>query len=95
VAGDRPRLLARRSQYGYTESTSAALRQEPEAVSEQVAESQTLAIRRAEREARRRVFEPHRDRMIDSGRLLVAQGLARGSDLRVVLRILARWEKRL
>lgn len=48
--GDRPRLLAQRSEQGYTSSAIESLPGEPEAVSEQEQASITRAARQAERE---------------------------------------------
>jgi hypothetical protein len=48
--GDKPRLLASRSEIGYTASTYEALRAEPEAVSEEEQRNLTRAVRDAEHE---------------------------------------------
>jgi hypothetical protein len=48
--GDRPRLLASRSEQGYTSSAIEALPAEPEAVSEEEQAALTRAVRNAERE---------------------------------------------
>lgn len=52
--GDRPRLLASRSEQGYTSSRIEALPGEPEAVSEEEQASITRAVRRGEQERLRR-----------------------------------------
>jgi hypothetical protein len=49
-SSDRPRLLARRSELGYTGSTFEALTGEPESVSEAEQSAITRAVRDAERE---------------------------------------------
>jgi hypothetical protein len=46
----RPRLLAQRSEYGYTGSALDAMPGEPEAISEEEQASITRAVRNAERE---------------------------------------------
>jgi hypothetical protein len=51
---DRPRLLANRSEVGYTASLGEALRREPEAVSEEEQQRQTRAVQRGEQERLRR-----------------------------------------
>jgi hypothetical protein len=52
--GDRPRLLASRSEQGYTSSAIEALPAEPEAVSEEEQASITRAVRQGEQERLRR-----------------------------------------
>jgi hypothetical protein len=50
----KPRLLASRSERGYTSSDYEAMRTEPEAVSEQEQRDMTAAVHRAEQERLRR-----------------------------------------
>jgi hypothetical protein len=92
---DRPRLLSRSSVPPYVEHAGRSIFDEPESVGEDELERQTLAIRRAERERRRAQWEPARDRMLDTTRLLLAMDLARTSDVRVIERVVSRLDKRL
>jgi hypothetical protein len=61
VPADRPRLLARRSEVGYVESTSAAIPHEPEAVGADVQELLSERGRRAAEDRRRQALQAELD----------------------------------
>jgi hypothetical protein len=57
TSGDRPRLLARRSEHGYTDRPALALPLEPEAIDEETQRRQTLSARRREQARLRAAFD--------------------------------------
>jgi hypothetical protein len=54
---NKPRLLASRSEQGYTSSANESLREEPEAISSEEQRQLTAAVHRAERERLRREWQ--------------------------------------
>ena len=62
---DEPRLLARRSELGYTDAPTRALPGEPEAISEEEQARQTLAARRAQERQQREAWQQARARIVD------------------------------
>lgn len=62
---DKPRLLASRSEQGYTSSAIESLRDEPEAITTEEQRQLTAAVHRAERERLRREWQ-HSEQTIDA-----------------------------
>jgi hypothetical protein len=96
VQRDRPRLLAARSEHGYTTNPLAAMKDEPEAVSEVKQAELTVRSRRAERERLRDAWRPAHSLITAAivGFLPVADRRSQ-SDLRVIERTAARIDQRL
>jgi hypothetical protein len=93
---DAPRLLARRSEYGYVDRPGLALTREPEAIDAEEQERQTIDARRRDRERRLDAWRPARS-LIFAG-LVAFQPAAdsrSASDLRAIERTLRRIDQRL
>lgn len=93
---DRVRLLAARSEWGYTDNRFKAMRDEPEAVSRQEQERQTQLARRRERQHRLDAWRPARS-LISAG-IVSFQSAAdpqSRSDLRLIERAVRKIDARL
>jgi hypothetical protein len=93
VATDPIRLLAARSEHGYTDKQRDAVTDEPEAVSATVQRQITEQAARDKSERARAVWREHRDAMRQHIEQLTAERL--GLDLRDDLRVLARQVERI
>jgi hypothetical protein len=62
---DEPCLLASRSELGYVNRTAAALRGEPEAISEEEQLRQTFAVRRERERQQRQAWQQARGHLVD------------------------------
>jgi hypothetical protein len=65
VDEDRPRLLARRSEFAYTDVPALSLPGEPEAISESEQRRQTLAARRKRDQQQRQTWLEARARIVE------------------------------
>jgi hypothetical protein len=96
TGGDRPRLLAQRSEFAYTDRVDQALRDEPEAVSAAEQRHLTELAHRRDRRRRLDAWKPARS-LISAGIVSFTPAADRysRSDLRVIERTLRRIDQRL
>jgi hypothetical protein len=96
---DRPRLLAKQSQFGYTEDSARALPGEPEAVDAATQARFTIETHRREEELRRQAWAEARHHLIDGVRIVRTATPAMPkriiNSLRVVERTVARIDSEL
>jgi hypothetical protein len=97
VDGDRPRLIARRSELGYVERAALALPHEPEAVDAATQAGLTLAAHRRQVRERADAWQTGRRLILDGVRVVRAARPPRAivGDLRVLERQVSRIDDRL
>jgi hypothetical protein len=95
--GDAPRLLAQRSEHGYTDRLDLALHDEPEAIRADEQEQQTQAAHRRDRQRRLEAFVALRDVVFvatDDFLDVVGPAGGIGSNVRAIRRSVALLEQR-